>query len=286
MAGRAKENRMSDDKEFDGKKYSGDLRDQIHRDIHARMHVGIGLRGKDGIRPIPLQWGLFSGGIIALIGLLILLDNMGIHALSHLYRFWPMILILIGVWNLTCKSGRVFGGVLVLLGVLFQLDALGIARFTWGEIWPIAIIAAGVMVMWSSLQSRKISALAGKIAGAPQGDPRTTLSEMAVFGAIERRITSQDFQGGIINAIFGSVELDLRDATILQDEAILEVNSVFGSVELRVPEAWQIVSRGQAAFGSFEDDTRNSRNENPANPPRKSLILTGAAVFGSVQMKN
>jgi predicted membrane protein len=286
MVWRTQENGVRDENEFDGKKYSDDLRDQIHRDIHSRIHVGIGLRGKDGIRAIPVQWGLFSGGIIALIGLLILLDNMGIHALNHLYRFWPMILILIGVWNLSCKSGRVFGGVLVLLGVLFQLDALGIAHFTWGEMWPIVIIGAGVMVMWSSLKAQKLSALVGKIAGAPQGDPRTTLSEVAVFGAIERRITSQDFQGGIINAIFGSVELDLRDATILQDEAILEVNSVFGSVELRVPQDWQIVSRGQAAFGSFEDDTRNSRNENQANAPKKSLILTGAAVFGSVQIKN
>jgi predicted membrane protein len=286
MAARAKENRMSDDKEFDGKKYSDDLRDQIHRDIHSRVHVGIGIHGKDGIRPFPLQWGLFSGGIIALIGLFILLDNMGIHVVSHLYRFWPMILILVGVWNLACKSGRVFGGVLVILGVLFQLDALGIARFTWGEIWPIAIIGVGLVVMWSSLQARKLPTLVGKFAREPQGDPRTTLSEVAVFGAIERRITSQDFQGGIINAIFGSVELDLRDATILQDEAVLEINSVFGSVELRVPEAWQIVSRGQAAFGSFEDDTRNYRTENPAIPSRKSLILTGAAVFGSVQIKN
>jgi len=275
---------MSDDKEFDGKKYSDDLRDQIHRDVHSRIHVGI--RGKDGIRPLPMQWGLLSGGIIALIGLLILLDNMGFHALNQLFRFWPMILILVGVWNLTCKSGRVFGGVLIVLGAIFQLDALGIAHFTWGEIWPLAIIGAGLMVMWSSAQSRKLSTLVGKIAGGPQGDPRTTLNEVAVFGAIERRINSQDFRGGVINAIFGNVELDLRDASILEDEAILEVNSVFGSVELRVSDAWQIVSRGQAAFGSFEDDTRNSRNENQANPPRKSLILTGAAVFGSVQIKN
>ncbi|HKV60837.1 MAG TPA: DUF5668 domain-containing protein [Candidatus Acidoferrum sp.] len=277
---------MGDDKGFDGKKFSDDLHDRIHRDVHDRIHIGIGLRGKDGIKSLPAHWGLVSGGIIALVGLIILLDNMGFHSLNHLFHFWPMILILIGAWNLTCRSGRVFGGVLVLLGVLFQLDALGIARFTWGEIWPIAIIAVGAMVMWSSLQARKISSFAGKLAGTPQGDPRTTLSEVAVFGAIERRITSADFQGGVINAIFGSVELDLRDATILQDEAILEINSVFGSVELRVPEAWQIVSRGQAAFGSFEDDTRNYRNENPANAPRKSLILTGAAVFGSVQLKN
>jgi predicted membrane protein len=286
MAERAEEKHMSDDKEFDGKKYGDNLRDQIHRDIHSRVHIGIGLRGKDGIRPLPSQWGLFSGGIIALIGLIILLDNMGFHLFSHIYRFWPMILILVGIWNLSCKSGRVFGVVLLIFGVFFQLDTLGIAHFTWGAIWPMAIIGAGILVMWSSLQARKLSTFVGKIAAAPQGDPRTTLNEVAVFGAIERRINTQDFQGGNINAIFGSVELDLRDATILQDEVTLEINSVFGSVELRIPDAWQISSRGQAAFGSFEDDTKNYRTENPSSTTRKLLILTGAAVFGSVQIKN
>jgi predicted membrane protein len=278
---------VSDDKEFDGKKYSENLRDQIHRDINARVHAGIGVSGKDGARQLPRHWGVFSGGIIALVGLLILLDNLGIHLLSHIYRFWPMILILIGAWNLACKSGRVFGGVLIILGVLFQLDTLGVAHFSWGEMWPLAIVGVGFLVMWNSLQARKVSKAVGNVAGGgSQTDPRTTLNEVAIFGGIERRITSQDFQGGNINAIFGSVELDLRDVNIERDEAVLEINSVFGSVELRVPEAWQITSRGQAVFGSFQDDTRNYRNENPANPLRKSLILTGAAVFGSVEIKN
>jgi len=278
---------VSDDKEFDGKKYSDNLRDQIHRDINARVQAGIGVSGKDGARQLSGYWGVFSGGIIALIGLFILLDNMGIHLLSHLYRFWPIILILIGAWNLARKSGRVFGGVLVILGALFQLDTLGVAHFGWGEMWPLAIVGVGFLVMWNSLQARKVSKVVSNVPGSEsQTDPRTTLSEVAIFGGIERRITSQDFQGGNINAIFGSVELDLREVNIERDEAVLEINSVFGSVELRVPEAWQITSRGQAVFGSFQDDTRNYRNENPANPLRKSLILTGAAVFGSVEIKN
>jgi predicted membrane protein len=277
---------MSDDKEFDGKKYSDDLHDQIHRDVHARLRAGIGILGKDGVRPLPMHWGLFSGGIIALIGLLILLDNMGFHALNYLYRFWPMILILIGVWNLACKSGRVFGGVLVILGVLFQLDALGIAHFTWGEMWPMAIIGAGILVMWSSLQARKLSTFVGKTVGESEADLRTTLNEVAIFGGVERRITSPDFRGGFVHAVFGGVELDLRDAKMQVDEATLEINAVFGGVEIRVPDDWQVVSRGQAIFGGFVDETKNYRPEPAGDAKRKALILTGAAVFGGVEIKN
>lgn len=271
---------MSDDKDkdFDAEKFGDELHDRIHRGIHEglKMRAGRSSRG-----------GLFWGAFLILGGLALLLDQMGIISVERLWRFWPMILIFIGLWNLVCESGRVFGAVMVILGVLFQLDTLGIAHFSWAQLWPVAIIAAGVLIMWSSLKARKISKVVGSVLGAnSQADPQTTLNEVAIFGGIERRITIQDFQGGNINAIFGSVELDLRDANILQDEAVLEINAVFGSVELRVPEAWQITSRGHAAFGSFQDDTRSYRTGDSAIPPRKWLILTGAAVFGSVEIKS
>jgi predicted membrane protein len=255
-------------------------------DKSVRGGIIVGLGGRErGLA--GQQWGMISGGIIAVVGTLILLDNMGIHAASHLYRFWPMILILVGGWNLTCQSGRVFGTVLIILGVLFQLDSLGIAHFSWGELWPLAIIAAGVLVMWSSLQSRKIAkVVVDTLGGKPQTDPRTSLNEVAIFGGIERRITSQDFQGGYVQAVFGGVELDLRDANMVQDEVKLEINAVFGGVELRVPDTWQVVSRGQAFFGGFVDNTRSYRTQNPAGPATKSLILTGSAVFGGVEIKN
>jgi len=278
MERKLQEKRVSDEKNFDGKKFGDELHDRIHRQIHEGLKMPAGRRHRGG---------LFWGAFLTLGGLALLLDQMGIISVERLWRFWPMILIFIGLWNLACESGRIFGAVMVILGVLFQLDTLGIAHFSWAQLWPLAIIAAGVLIMWSSLKARRVSkAVSSALGGNSQVDPRTTLNEVAIFGGIERRITSQDFQGGNINAIFGSVELDLRDANMLQDEAVLEINSVFGSVELRVPEAWQITSRGQAAFGTFQDDTRSYRTENPTLPPRKSLILTGAAVFGSVEIKS
>lgn len=250
----------------------------------AGIVIGIGIRNRGSMGP---HWGIVSGGIIALVGLIILLDNMGIHIASHLYRFWPMLLILIGAWNLATQSGKIIGGILVLLGVLFQLDALGIAHFGWGELWPVAIIGAGVLVMWSSLRARRISATPGSNPAETESDPRTTLNEVAIFGGVERRITTQDFRGGFVQAVFGGVELDMRDANMQEDEARLEINAVFGGVELRVPEAWQVVSRGQAIFGGFADGTRNyQRPENLTDLKRKTLILTGAAVFGGVEIKN
>ncbi len=172
------------------------------------------------------------------------------------------------------------GAVLIVLGVLFQLDALGIAHFRWSTLWPLALIGAGLMVMWTTIESRRM------VAGG--GDPRTTLNEFTLFGGCQRRITTQDFKGGNVTTIFGGAEIDLRGAAIADDQAELILNAFFGGCEIRVPDTWEIIARGQGIFGGYVDSTRD-RNVPPevlAGAPRKILVLRGAAVFGGVEIKN
>jgi hypothetical protein len=44
--------------------------------------------------------GVFWGGILILLGLLFLLDNLGIFSVSVWSLFWPVLLIAFGVWVL------------------------------------------------------------------------------------------------------------------------------------------------------------------------------------------
>ena len=291
---------MSDEKEFDAKKFADDLRDHVHQRIDDKMDdfqeklkrrrrrgpIVIGIfTGRGGSCESTAPWGLIWGVLLALIGVVILLDNMGIAAASHFYRLWPMLLIVPGVLNAMTSRGRLFGILLIGFGIVLQLHEFGIARFSWGVIWGLVWIAVGVIVLWSSLEARKQPPADADTVQAG-GDPRARLNEVAIFGGVERRITTQDFQGGSINAIFGGVEIDMSEASMLKDEAILEVNAIFGGVELRVPDSWQVVSRGAAILGGFVDKTRIRRTDDPANAARKMLVLTGAAVFGGVEIKN
>jgi predicted membrane protein len=227
--------------------------------------------------------GIIGGTVIVLVGLAFLLDNLGIIAVTHLFRFWPMILVVAGLAALSTQQGRVKGVVMIAIGALFELDALGIAHFRWSSLWPIAIIAAGVMVMWTTLEARHVGG---------SSDPRTTLNEFALFGGIERRITTPDFKGGVVTAVFGGVEIDLRQAAIAEDTIELTLNVMFGGCELRVPETWEIVGHGQGIFGGFVDSTK-TRNFQPdtlagtlSGTPRKTVILHGIAFFGGVEIKN
>ena len=279
---------MSDENSFDPKKFKDDLRDRIHRSVHAGLNcddaapgarrnpmvVGIALRGRG-------RGGIVTGGILILVGLAFLLDHLGIISIASLWRFWPVLVVLAGVGNFV-SNRRTWGGLLIFAGVILQLNELGITHFGWAAFWPMMLIAFGLFVIWGSMQwSSKPTA--SKSAG---GDPRTTLNEAVVFGGLERRMTSPDFQGGDITAIFGGVELDLTEASMQTDEATLAITAIFGGVEVRVPPTWQIAFRGAPIFGGIEDKTRTARAQDPTNPNLKTLVITGAVIFGGLEIKN
>lgn len=284
--------KMSDDVFDKAKKFSDDLHEQIHQNIDDQMKntyrswkgrgrgrvrgplvVGLDLRGRG-------RGGMIMGGILVLMGVAFLLDHMGIIYIGNPFRFWPLLLVFAGLVNFSSHH-RSWGALLMLAGVVLQLNELGITHFGWNQLWPMLLIALGFFVFWGSLEWRNKPIPSS----STNADPRTTLNEAVVFGGLERRMTSQDFQGGDVTAIFGGVELDLTEANMQANEATLAITTIFGGVEIRVPPTWQVAFRGAPIFGGIEDKTRTARVNDPtAN--LKTLIITGAVIFGGLEIKN
>ena len=287
--------KISDDVFDRAKKFSDDLHDQIHQEVHDRTRNNI----RGARRPIvgihlgrrTYSGGMIGGVILVMVGVGLLLDHMGIISFDRLMRFWPMLLVLAGAVNLRTRERRFWGLLLIIGGAFLQCRELGIAYFEWVQFWPLLFIAFGLMLMWNAIEARKRSAPSSGTSGGTGGtgtnyDPRTTVNGMAVFGAFERKVTTQDFQGGQVTAIFGGIELDLRDADMQGTEATLEINTIFGGSEIRVPDTWMVSYQGAPVFGGVEDKTSLRRSENPVDPRRKMLIIVGAVVFGGMEIKN
>lgn len=111
-----------------------------------------------------------------------------------------------------------------------------------------------------------------------------TINESAVFTSSKSIVTSQNFKGGDVSAVFGSVELNLTQAKLAPGEVVLNVSSIFGSVELRVPAEWKIITNVSAAFGGFEDKRYLSITVQPN--PDSVLIIKGSVVFGGGEISN
>ena len=254
-----------------------DVGDRVKRDVHNRIDDRMRKRGcrKD-------SWsGLIPGAIILAVGIIFLLDSLGYVRARHFLQFWPMILIVVGISKITRRDARIWGALVLLFGIFLQLSELGIGHFSWGQFWPLLLIAGGAMAMWSAIQARRLM----PTASSDTTDPRDTLDESAIFGGIEKRLNSREFRGGRLQAIFGGIELDLRDADMVENEAVIHANAIFGGIEMRVPETWFVATRGQGVFGGFSDSTRFSP---PADPekPKKTLIVLGTSLFGGVEIRN
>jgi Domain of unknown function (DUF5668)/Cell wall-active antibiotics response 4TMS YvqF len=257
--------------------------------------------------------GLIGGVILAGIGVVLLLQNLGIPFFDDLERFWPVILIVIGVAQAARSmgmGGKIWGGTVFAAGVIFLLSNLGVIHGdVWRFFWPGILIMVGLGMLARSIdrqagggppppgatgayaknmaddiRERIISNVhSGAARNAGPYSPNH-LSEWAVFGGARRRVDSQDFEGGEAFAMFGGVEIDLRKAGSTREEIVIEANSLFGGIEIRVPETWNVTVRGSGVFGGYEDETMDSRVAPDAKQPR--LIVNGFAVFGGVSVKN
>ena len=279
---------MSSEDKFDADKFSQDLHDKIHRDIHDRVHEDVQgqfRKATPGTAHVHLggrSGGLWPGLILVIVGTVVLLDHMGLISSDRLWKFWPVLLLVLGVIKLVQPYNRVFGAVLALVGALFLLNSLGYTRLSWWDMWPIALICAGLMLIWNRFEMPKLPKLPPMTSSAGPND----INEFALFGAVERRITVGNFTGGTASATFGGVELDFRSADIEGEQAVLYLEAIFGGIELTVPDRWAVVYEGQSIFGGFSDETRPPLPEVPGAPPKKRIILRGRAVCGGISVKN
>lgn len=265
------------------------FRDQIHEDILERHRIKMERRRERMMRRHSPFGGVLAGTIIAGIGVLILLDNLGITVVEHIWDWWPVILIAVGgarVISAWGWGGRIWGSVLLFAGGVFLAHNLGYLHGDpWEFFWPVILIAIGLGML-----ARGIDRGGSMFSWAPptpfsssSAVSADALSEWAVFGGVRRRVESQNFEGGELLAMFGGVNIDLTKAGMQKDEVRLEANALFGGIDIRVPETWQVVVRGAGIFGAYEDKTWRATSPSDEKKPR--LIVGGFALFGGVVVK-
>jgi len=217
---------------------------------------------------------LIIGFLLLVAGIVLLLDNFGLMHAHAVLRYWPAGLILIGlgvVAQAQRAAGRVSGLFWILIGVWLLLGNIGVLRLEIWDLWPIPIVIVGGYLIWQAVHGPD----------KPSDREREShFSALAVMGGVGRKINSRAFTGGEATALLGGVKIDLRDAVIAADEAVIDVFAFWGGIELAVPEGWAVVNRVVAVLGGAEDRTRP-----PTTPVAKRLVIRGICVMGGVELK-
>jgi predicted membrane protein len=222
--------------------------------------------------------GAFMGVLMIAAGLMFLLNNLDIIYFRNLFDFWPVLLIAFGAMQL--MNSRGFGVWFVVWGGLLLAKNLGYISSIGQYFGPLAIIAVGVFLLMRNLYGPDW--WGGPAAAGGSETQANRLYAETVFGGIDRKVVTQQFEGGKVAVIFGGGKIDLRSAGMKQPEVVLHADTVFGGIEILVPETWQADVRGSGVFGGYEDQTH--KRSAADNAPR--LIVKGGAVFGGVVVKN
>ena len=216
---------------------------------------------------------VIGGVVFIVVGTVLMLEKLGYLPSGFAFHFWPMILIVIGLVKIVYAGGRAMGAILIAVGVLLQLREAGLIHVNFWELWPVAIIIAGGAMLWQALRKD-----VPPVSANPQFD------SVYVFGGGERQVNTKEFKGGSLFAMFGGYKIDLRNADMKGDQAVLDASAVFGGGEIIVPERWLVSVTGAGIFGAYEDKTRHFQPD--PNQPTKTLIIKGVAVFGGIEIKN
>jgi predicted membrane protein len=232
--------------------------------------------------------------MLIIVGALLFLDNVGILPIQDIRAYWPIFIVIFGVQILDRRQSRtaiIWAVALIAWGALLILGNLQIIHVTGSVFWPVMLIAFGISMLVNPSHFHEWPERIRKYSQFKPPSSRQTffgnrLQESVVFASLNRRVDTQQFEGGKVDAVFGSIELDLSEASISSPDrrASLEANAVFGGIEITVPRTWKVVMKGAAVFGGCDDRTVPPRPEPGFEPP--TLIITGAAVFGGVEIRH
>jgi predicted membrane protein len=222
------------------------------------------------------------GGILLFLGGLFLLNTMNVldFRFTNVIFSWPFIMLVIGLFVLVNTEKKFLGGVLSGIGALFliprvfpQIDYDG------GIIIPIFLIILGVYIILKKRKSDPASVFNSDSSRVN----KDKIDDVSIFGGGTKIISSNNFQGGNITAIFGGSEINLINCQLAEGENVLDVLCVFGGTTIILPKEWNIVINVTSVLGGFSN--KAIRNPSIVIDQSRTLHIKGLAMFGGGEVK-
>ena len=227
------------------------------------------------------KWGI--GIVLVAVGVALLLNNTGVIELGNLIRWTPSLLILLGILMMVVNRFRRNAGpiILIAVGVVVQLIVLGFSAIS--LLWPALLILIGLVILFGR----------GRRSSPRPTDARTAHNDAhkmhnvegnlaTVMGTTDRQVSHADLSGEEIVTVMGTSKLDMRDITISDMPAELNITCVMGQVNIRVPSDLSVAIDNSTVMGQSKDDRRGA----PSSADAADLTITGTVVMGSLKVED
>lgn len=222
---------------------------------------------------------MFFGILIIFIGVVALVNEMNLGFQIESALFWPAILIIFAAYMMfKNKKFSFWYSVLAFIGVWYTLYYFDIVTANLENyFWPVILIFLGLGIISNKLSWNNKIRTESTTCATKGKDGRLNFN--GIFGGVKEIVKNNDFKGCIINAIFGGVELDLREIKV-KDNVVIDANSIFGGVDLIMPEDYNVVVNSFAVFGGNDNKIRRQFDDN-----KKTIYVNCVSIFGGADIK-
>ena len=219
-----------------------------------------------------VMWGL----IFILLGVILGTNALGLTNIEIFFNgWWTLFIIIPNFIGLFKNKGDLTGNIIgLLIGSILLLSVRDIINF---EIIGILIIPSIFIIIGLSIIFNNI--VRSKITEKFKTTSKDGLETIAATFA-EQKVDkdNEKFCGANLDAVFGSIVLDLTKADI-DKEAFIKTSSIFAGIKIIVPNDINIKIKSTPIFGGITNKIPNKTTN------KKTLYIESFCLFGGLDIK-
>jgi len=189
--------------------------------------------------------------------------------------WWTLLIIIPSVVSIFQNGPRTGNLIWLLVGVMLFLGQLNILDFhVVGKlIVPLVFVLIGVSIIFrNSFQGRRDEFKNVKFQGGMN-------QHSAIFAGNDYHVRGERFMGTNMNAIFGGVELDLREA-IIEEDIVINATVAFGGIDISVPGNVNVKVSNIPIFGGVSNKAGKTFDES-----QPTVYVNSTCMFGGIDIK-
>lgn len=220
-------------------------------------------------------WGI----VLIFIGVIWGLNRTGVADINIFFDGWWTLFIIVpsAISFFEKGNNKISSLIFLIIGVLLLLAAQGLFEFE--ILWEILLPAIVVIIGLSLIFGNKIKAdVKEKINNADFSNVEVIT---ATFGEQNINKSGEKFEKANLDAVFGAIKLDLRDAD-LKSETYIKASAIFAGITILVPKDVEVKIKSTPIFGGV---TSESMDEKANKNAKKTVYVDGFALFGGIEIK-
>ena len=214
---------------------------------------------------------IILGIILIVVGVWFGLYATGVVKVNLLFDGWWTVFIIVpsflGLFDEDGRTGSLIG---LFVGVLLLLSCQDVLNFdiVLKLIVPCVLIVTGLSFIFKGkIKTKNIENV--KTVGGTNYN--------ATFSGQNLDFSKEEFTGTKLDAVFGGIKCDLRNA-IINDDVVIEASAIFGGITILVPKDVNVKITSTSIFGGVDGKSKMDK-------PGKTIYVNATCLFGGVEVK-